>query len=431
MPQTCTSRNMIIPRLPLETTEHILGFLCDDMPTLTRCALLCHTVLPTCRRHIWRKVSLPVVCITDRSRWIYIPEDQQITSQLPSMTRFLAAIDSNPDLASYVRSLTLEWRVPHDGVPMPDWDTVKVWDKLPNLRALTFRRMVFPSLHILLPLSKALSLETLVLEDVFCALSLSDILNPKPPAPADSVSTSCHGASTLKCLSIRGNDEDSIVELVDALVEQNMHVSLQELALGWDSYVMRETNAEVIRASARVYASLGTQLRRCGVQVPAAAKDPSDIYATLDSLRPCGALKLLSIRAPRLTVASSNGRPFTFLEALAKLLASSDSPPFPQLEELTIYWSRSTDEFPGGADACALIRDALLPETNRKQYPFLRLLKVHSHMDGFWSDSYRRRVSPEEIREAVRAEEVMLNKGLGAIRAAGTRLEVVVTVASH
>ncbi|KAI0365194.1 hypothetical protein BV20DRAFT_774316 [Pilatotrama ljubarskyi] len=82
-------------RLPVEIIERTVGFLDGDIPSLSACALTCRALLPASRVYIWRDVALPM-----NYRGVNHPRS----------AAFLNILKDNPDIAPYVRSLSLNPR---------------------------------------------------------------------------------------------------------------------------------------------------------------------------------------------------------------------------------------------------------------------------------------------------------------------------------
>lgn len=251
MHPTCFPR----PTLPVELVELTLGFLQDDIRTLSQAALTCKALLPKCRTLIWSDITIPV--LQDSRR----PQPQK-------QTRFLELIDTAPELAPYVRSLTVEMMAARKG-HIPLWTTVTVWDRLPKLRTLTLRSVGNgPDGDVPLCLSNLPFLETLVLDEVYGA-----ILRPiarRPPGLVYPPSALVRIVSTvrLKRLSINGGvySPSLLADFADDLLKNGTHASLESIDLRW-SYLYEEPSIRPLRAWAKVFASLGPQLRHCGLSI--------------------------------------------------------------------------------------------------------------------------------------------------------------------
>ena len=238
--------------LPVELIERTLGFLKDDIVALNRAALTCKGLLPICRTLILSEVTVPVLDGT-------VPQPRR-------QTRFLELIDTTPLLALYVRSLTID--MPPDGVYVPLWTAVNVWEKLPNLRTLTFRRVGNgPNGNVPLRLSNLPSLETLVLDDISGSI-LREIARargtPKPPSPLMHI----HPEIRLRRLCITGGNfsPSLLVDLAEDMLKNGTHASLESVDLQW-SYLYAEPSIRPLRAWAKIFAALGPQLRHCGLSI--------------------------------------------------------------------------------------------------------------------------------------------------------------------
>ena len=247
-------------RLPIEVVEHTVDFLYDDIHTLTACAVTSRALLPAARFHIWREIAVPV-----RAHPIHT-----------QMQRLVDILDANVDIAPLVVSLTLR------GVLSPllreraqeCWDnpagTMRLWEKLPNLRVLCFAFFRFKTgLHQLLPLAYSLpNLEEIAVVDSIAILPAE---YSTYPSYHDYV-TKLDAPPKLKALKITdGLIAWSFLEdLAKLLLEPGMHAPLETLDL---SCVVRSSNlgfANHIRSNicpslawAPTIASLGQTLRHC------------------------------------------------------------------------------------------------------------------------------------------------------------------------
>ena len=79
-----------MPSLPLEVIGEIIDSLQDDLPALRSCSQTCLSLLPLCRKHIFRTISLA-------------PQDRLRLSGCITLLGNL--LDSNPGVADYVRNL--------------------------------------------------------------------------------------------------------------------------------------------------------------------------------------------------------------------------------------------------------------------------------------------------------------------------------------
>ena len=83
------------PRLPLEVVERIIDNVADykDSPSIKSCALVCHSFLPVCRKHIFASVTLSA-----RHR-------SSPAGTRPSSDNLNHLLSNSPHLAVYVRKL--------------------------------------------------------------------------------------------------------------------------------------------------------------------------------------------------------------------------------------------------------------------------------------------------------------------------------------
>ncbi|KAJ3508751.1 hypothetical protein NLJ89_g5586 [Agrocybe chaxingu] len=88
--------------LPLEILEIVINLHAEegDTETVKAWALTSRALLPSCRSHIFSTIKL----LPDSS-YPYWTEDTMVHIQLPLLKNFTRVIDSNPDLAFYVRTL--------------------------------------------------------------------------------------------------------------------------------------------------------------------------------------------------------------------------------------------------------------------------------------------------------------------------------------
>ena len=84
------------PRLPLEVVERIIDNVAvynDDPSSIKACALVCHSFLPVCRKHIFASVTL-----TTR-------QHSSPAGTRPSSDNFNRLLSNSPHLAVYIRKL--------------------------------------------------------------------------------------------------------------------------------------------------------------------------------------------------------------------------------------------------------------------------------------------------------------------------------------
>ncbi|KAI0703999.1 hypothetical protein C8Q76DRAFT_801778 [Earliella scabrosa] len=411
--------------LPVELIERTLGFLKDDIVAINRAALTCKGLLPICRTLILSEVTVPVLDGT-------VPQPRR-------QTRFLELIDTTPLLALYVRSLTID--MPPDGVYVPLWTAVNVWEKLPNLRTLTFRRMGNgPNGNVPLRLSNLPLLETLVLDDISGSI-LREIARargtPKPPSPLMHI----HSGVRLRRLCITGGNfsPSLLVDLADDMLKNGTHAFLESVDLQW-SYLYAEPSIRPLRAWAKIFVALGPQLRHCGLSIACDRDTPTDIRAIYASLLPCTNLRSLTIRNSRSFAPKREPIPldadtgFAFLHQLADLLhvGRTRPVPFTHLERLQLNWTSGLDlPIPALARASAALARALamMDEGGHRLYPVFRKLDVRAYvrMGGYGSAQDASSVETDEpLQETLRLVRETLKEGLGEVEHEGVRLEIVV-----
>ncbi|PIL25493.1 hypothetical protein GSI_13383 [Ganoderma sinense ZZ0214-1] len=237
------------PALPVEVIERVVDFLHDDIHTLAVCSLICRALLPTTRKHIWSSVHIPV--LHDRR-----PKTRRLAG-------FLALLDSNPDLPPYVRSLTWAWAA--SGGSTPAWSGFKryrLWEKLPNVRALKFHRIAFFVIDPILELCRMFPcLEELVLDRV-SAVAVG-ILRTSTQDQAT------YGTRKLKQLSISGAMSPRHVSaLSEALLEEQLHSSLEILDLRCATYLSCRLGLyPSAKALPLLLTELAPHLRSCGIPI--------------------------------------------------------------------------------------------------------------------------------------------------------------------
>lgn len=246
--------------LPIEAAEHILDFLHDDVHALAACALASRVLLPAARFHIWREIAVPV-----QARPVYT-----------QMQGLIEILDANASIAPLVISLTLRGVLssqPRNRVRQR-WDdparTMRLWERLPNLRVLRFVFLRFcTGLHQLLPVAYALpNLEEIAVVDSTAILSREYSTRP---SHGDSV-VELDAPPKLKTLRITGGSiawsfQEGLARL---LLEPGMRAPLETLDL---SCIVRSSNFKYAtwdhtdtlpsQAWAPVLVSVGSTLRHC------------------------------------------------------------------------------------------------------------------------------------------------------------------------
>ncbi|EDR09253.1 uncharacterized protein LACBIDRAFT_296734 [Laccaria bicolor S238N-H82] len=102
---------------PLETVKEIIDVLQDDLPSLKACSQTCQSLLPLCRQHIYRTISLTR------------HHARGHRSRMLKSLRLL--LDKNADIAHYVRNLVYEIDHNDEGD-----DNVRVLEKLHPVQTL-------------------------------------------------------------------------------------------------------------------------------------------------------------------------------------------------------------------------------------------------------------------------------------------------------
>ncbi|KAI0365193.1 hypothetical protein BV20DRAFT_774252 [Pilatotrama ljubarskyi] len=150
--------------LPVETIEHTIGYLDDDTRSLATCSLICRDLLPVCRNHIWRDISLPIGPYPG-------------ATPPPRTAAFLEIIGASPVVAFHVHSLSLSFQdgsvKTRDPILWSKSDVYGVVARLPSLKTLRVYNMlgIGRSLYELIaiardfPLLQALHLQNIHIED--------------------------------------------------------------------------------------------------------------------------------------------------------------------------------------------------------------------------------------------------------------------------
>ncbi|KAH9889065.1 hypothetical protein C8Q73DRAFT_178592 [Cubamyces lactineus] len=134
-------------RMPIELIEHSIHFLDGDFPTLATCSLVCQGLLPISRSLIWRDVKISMT--------------NQEKSLLFSRARELLAL--NPDIGRYIRSASFDFQ---HSVDAPDI-AVSFCESFPSLRSLTLCSINSSEIpHLLAAIDILPSLEEFRLNDI-------------------------------------------------------------------------------------------------------------------------------------------------------------------------------------------------------------------------------------------------------------------------
>ena len=117
--------------LPLEVIGEIIDSLQDDLPALRSCSQTCSSLLPLCRKYIFRTITL-----------MPRPYLQQLP---PYMTLFGNLLDSNPGVADYVQNLEYQ-------ISVRDFEDEAVPRILRKFRWIrSFQLIGFVEWHVLQP----------------------------------------------------------------------------------------------------------------------------------------------------------------------------------------------------------------------------------------------------------------------------------------
>ena len=222
--------------IPIELAEHAIDFLYDDVHALAACALASRVLLSAARFHIWRGLVVPVQARPTHSR----------------MQELVEILDATTDIAPIVQSLTLKGvpsSRPANRTQQQHWDdpagTLRLWERLPNLRVLKFEFMRFDKgLHQLLPVADALPhLEELALINSRAMLPLE--CETRPPFRDSVAQVVLHSDAAsgpkLKRLTVTGGlmSWPFLEDLAKVLLDPRMRVPLDTLDL---SCISRSNN---------------------------------------------------------------------------------------------------------------------------------------------------------------------------------------------
>ena len=379
--------------IPLELVEYAIDTLQNDVHALAACALASRDLLPRARFHMWRQLTVPVEADPPHAR----------------MQGLLQILDSNPDIAPLVQSLTLKGVLsssPRNPI-QEYWDdpdgTMLLWEKFPNLRVLRFVQLNFSNgLHQLLPFAYSLP----NLEEI--ALDYFDAMPPQghPPClPYHNSIVKLDASPKLKRLSLTGGWVLWLFleDLAKLLLEPGMHAPLEALDL---SSVVKSINTRLLplhmtktlpsQAWAPIIASLGQTLRHCtlgllaeecyresvlpsSLHSPDADISPASNLADLyGSLKQCTRLRSLGIVCNIFPVDDFDYLPFRFVDLLAELLSSDPDAPFPELRSLSLSLQWGWEPvLQGCAEACTKLAGAL---EDRTRYPHLKRLDVRAKL---------------------------------------------------
>ncbi|KAM5544372.1 hypothetical protein V8D89_002032 [Ganoderma adspersum] len=362
------------------------------------------------------------------------------------MQEFIKILDANTDIAPIVQSLTLKGvpsSRPTNRTQQQDWDdpagTLRLWERLPNLRILKFEFLRFDKgLHQLLPVAYALPhLEEIAVIDSRAVLPRECKIRPPYRDSLIVLDRDAPGPK-LKRLTATGGPISwpFLEDLARVLLEPGMHAPLDTLDL---SCITRSNNFKLAtwdhtdtlpsQAWAPVVAALGPTLRHCTLGLLAAECFPANLANLYRSLQRCTRLQTLEILCsvvvhPREGTGYS---PFIFLDILADTLSPcpprSGSPVtaplnFPELSTLSIAWRRTREPVPPVcADACGKLARAL-DDRSRYHDQVLERLDVTVRAD------WRGRGSRGAHEKEVAAQEPVLRSFFERVVTGGTQLRV-------
>ncbi|KAI9063808.1 hypothetical protein FKP32DRAFT_1603342 [Trametes sanguinea] len=343
---------MVAHALPLETIEHTLDFLREDLRALAKCSLVCRALLPTCRTHLYRDIHLSHQIVNGK------------TVETPQTNRFFQMVDAEPDILLYVRKLTLDYGqyMSDSSLTVPSTRNASLaWQRVlrrtfPSLRDLTLCGLTMAGLrdHIMLITEILPELESLSFHDVQLLDDPTDYGVPlsviAPELPEDWAPHGAAAQSKLRAFSlVEVSSKDTELPSLVPLLESYPHI---------DSVDIRPQLPYTDNSPGDprlIIASFAPRLRHLGVLVYDITDDgevPEEnrerMESVLSDLPHCGSLRSLCVHYSCLgfcvftmmsgtqlsTLTPPPLRPL-FLNKLCDVL-SSNPPPFPHLEELAI-----------------------------------------------------------------------------------------------
>ncbi|RDB27750.1 hypothetical protein Hypma_003197 [Hypsizygus marmoreus] len=157
---------------PQELIDNVIDHFHDDTPTLRLCSVVCRAWLPSCRAHLFHRVSLQPPKVQPRAYF-----DHGKTSDVQRLYRI---IQSSPDIADYIRDLVVcegmlgrEWIIEEKTLPL-------LLRKLHNVQQFQLHR---PSAHIMwrgLPWSLKDAIESVLASPSLLQLKLARIAFDRP-----------------------------------------------------------------------------------------------------------------------------------------------------------------------------------------------------------------------------------------------------------
>ncbi|KAH9852312.1 hypothetical protein C2E23DRAFT_885818 [Lenzites betulinus] len=405
--------------LPVEIVERIILSLADDRRSLANCSATCHSLITLCRPSLWSTIVLSYI-------------DSPAQGPLISF----GILDINPQIAPYVRSLTLKMvslrhislRRLTEGGGIADV-VRKACPRTPNLRSLRLQGLCVGSLLDVVALAADIpALETLVLDQVLMSgVWLHDELPAGDSDPA-LAAISVRNRWNLKSLQISNAAAEiparCYASLARCLAQFADYISLESLdvrsrhAQAFFLPLLREPGAAVAPVGAALR-HLRTSIRDMAVS---GAVDPTgrdDIIQLFDALLCCRELRSLSLcysasgvqKGP--TPTGGRGPPPVFpffLDALAETLGyrgpaptappSGPEPvPFPHFQHLTVEFTTRVDCVLSCSDAFARLasvltgaehqnaslREADAPDCGRaRRYPAFSALTVRACPNMQW-----------------------------------------------
>ncbi|KAJ8482520.1 hypothetical protein ONZ51_g5309 [Trametes cubensis] len=361
-------------RLPIELIEHSIHFLDGDFPTLATCSLVSSGLLPICRSLLWRDVKISMA--TNGK-----PKEALLFSKM----RELLAL--NPDIGHYVRSSSFDFE---HSVAMPDI-AVSFCKCFPSLRSLTLHNIKsFDILRLLAAIDVIPSLEEFHLEDniAFDNCSGTDVAH-----------NSLHDElfpRLIKFSVVDGQSPSTAYQQMLSFLETSRHSSsLRSL----DLRIGLERDHDDNTTTGPGVPSYAPQLDHFGILL----NDLTDNGA-IDSngrshmdqvfleLPRASALRSLCIQydcfaffflkeylsAPGVNHGTTAAVSPYYLDKLSNLLSSSHTPPFPDLERLSLVFSQPLSWLFGSEAAFERLAQAILGESSSggRRYPKFARLEV-------------------------------------------------------
>ncbi|KAI9063807.1 hypothetical protein FKP32DRAFT_657338 [Trametes sanguinea] len=431
--------------IPLETIEHTLDFLRDDLRALAKCALVCRALLPTCRTHLYRDISLTHEVVDGK------------TVETSRTKRFFQLVDADPDILLYVRALTLDYGQDiFQSPPMGARDAGRAWKYVlrrcfPSLRSLT---LCYLTMSGLADLTAAIThflpeLESLSFRDLQVLEGPTDIGVPlsliTPWSTDEWVARGGAARSNLRAFSL--------VDLYNEVAALSKLVSLLGHYPQLDSLDIRPQMPlvdDLLSDPRHIISEFAPRLRHFGLLLRDITGDgaipPEErerMERVLADLPQCRELRSLCVHyscfsyylstmmaANPMLMPGEPPRPATppqlspfFLDTLCDVLSSTPGAPFPLLEELAIVLHNPLTWLGSWADGLDRLATLLVGE----RFPRFRRLEICASISALTRILYTDK-GLEEARLQIReVKEGFLRPILKRFEEAGVEVDIKVT----